>query len=279
MSDQTSIFGSEPNTATQPNQPNPAGSNPAGALTDATQVATLLSSIKNERGEQKYHSLDAALEGLRNAQEFIPSLRQQAAEKDAEIERLRVQAERAVELERTLEALTNQPDQRPNTTAPALDESALAALVNRTLTQREQQALAQANLSAVVQTFQTKFGAEAEAKFYGKASELGMSKEEVNALAAKSPKAVLTMLGVNDQSAFKPNQPTTTTGTVNTAAYTPTPETFIGRNPKPVIVGATYQDINESMQRAKKMVEELHAQGKEVHDLTNPKTYFQFFKS
>ena len=206
-------------------------------------------------------------------------MRTQLTEREQEIERLRVQAERAAELERTIAALSNQPANPPATPAVQLDESALADLVERQLTQREKQAQAQANLSTVVTTLRNQFGDKAEAEFYGKASELGMSKEEINALAAKSPTAVLTMLGVKQQSASKPNQPFTTTSTVNTAAYTPQPETFIGRNPKPVIVGATTQDINESMQRAKKMVEELHAQGKEVHDLTNPKTYFQFFKS
>ena len=277
MADQPSIFGNDnQQPATQPNA-NPAGSNPAGAQPDANQVATLLSSILNERGEQKYSTIEAALEGLRNAQEFIPNLRTQLTEREREIERLRVEAERAAELERTLAALSTQPPQVPNTPAPVLDESVVAEQVNRLLTQREKQAQAQANLTTVVETFRTQFGTDAEAKFYGKASELGMSKEEVNALAAKSPKAVLTMLGVTQQSAPKPNQPLINTGSFNSAAHTPNAQTYIGRNPNGVIVGATNQDIQMSMDRAKKMVEELHAQGKEVHDLTNPKVYFKLF--
>lgn len=277
MSDQTSIFGNTNNQATQPNQNTPTGGNPVGAQPDANQVATLLSSIKNERGEQKYASLEDALNGLKHAQEFIPSLRQQTAEKDAEIERLRVQAERAAELERTLASLTNQPAAKQETPAPALDESALAEIVNRQLTQREQQALALQNINSVKETLQSVFGADAETKFYGAAKEMGMSVEEINALAAKSPKAVFNMLGVKQQSANKPNQPLITPSSVNSAAYAPTPESFIGRNPKPVIVGATTQDINESMQRAKKMAQELEAKGMSVHDLTNPKVYAQYF--
>jgi hypothetical protein len=274
MADQ-SIFGNENNTATQPNTQQ-TDSTQSNAQAN-TELATLLSSIKNERGEQKYATVEAALDGLRNAQEFIPNLRIQLTEREQEIERLRVQAERAAELERTITELTANRQQEQNTSAPVLDESLVADLVNRTLTQREKQALAQANVATVVSTLQSVFGTDAESKFYGKAQELGLSKEEANALAAKSPKAVLTMLGVTQAATNKQNQSNPTSGTVNTEAFTPNNETFVGRNSKQVIVGATSQDIKESFDRAKKMTEELHAKGMSVYDFTDPKTYFKHF--
>lgn len=274
MTDQSSIFGNT-NSSTQTNQQTDSTQSNAQANTD---IATLLSSIKNERGEQKYADLPSALEGLRNAQEFIPNLRTQLTEKEQEIERLRAAAERAAELERTISELTANQNQGQNTSAPVLDESVVADLVNRTLTQREQQALAQANLAKVTSTLQSVFGSDAEAKFYGKAKELGMSVQEINALAAKSPAAVLTMLGVSQAANNTQTQSKPTTGTVNTAAFTPNNESFIGRNTKQVIVGATSQDIAESFDRAKKMTEELHNKGMSVYDLTDPKQYFKFFK-
>lgn len=274
MSDQTSIFGNDP--ATQPNQ-NPDAPAAPGAQPN-TDFAHLLSSIKNERGEQKYATLQDALIGLKNAQEFIPTLQATQAQKDAEIERLRAEAERVAELERTVAALTSQPPQAP-TSAPVLDENKLADLVNRTLTQREQQALAQANIQTVVTTLQQSFGADADKKFYGKGAEMGMSREEMNALAAKSPKAVLTMLGITQAAQpNKPNNPSPTPGTVNTSAFTPNEQTFVGRNPKPTLIGATTQDIQEASVRARAMVEELHAKGMSVHDLTDPKVYAKYFK-
>lgn len=272
MTDQSSIFGNT-NTSTQTNQQTDSNQSNAPANTD---IATLLSSIKNERGEQKYATLEAALDGLRNAQEFIPSLRTQLTEREQEIERLRVEAERAAELERTIAELTANQNQGQNTSAPAFDESKVADLVNRTLTQREQQALAQANLAKVTSTLQSVFGSDAETKFYGKAKDLGMSVAEINALAAKSPAAVLTMLGVN-QAANTQIQSNPTTGTVNTAAFTPNNESFIGRNTKPSLIGATSQDIRESFDRAKKMTEELHNKGMSVYDLTDPKVFFKHF--
>lgn len=279
MADQ-SIFGSENNQSTQTNNDNnQPGSNQAGAQNNQDPIATLLSAIKNERGEPKYATVEAALEGLRNAQEFIPTLRTQLSAKEQEVERLRVEAERAAELERTIEALTSQRNQDQGTPAPAFDENKLAELVNRTLSQREQQQKAQTNIQSVVETLRQSFGADAETKFYGKAEQLGMTKEEMNALAARSPAAVLAMLGVNQQAANRQHTPNVTTSTVNSAAYTPNQETFIGRNTVPTIVGATTADIKAASERAKKMVEELHAKGMSVHDLTDPKVYMKHFSS
>lgn len=272
MADQPSIF--EPNTSTQTT--NPAVSNTAGAPNTGNDIADLLSTIKNERGEQKYSSLAEALVGLKHAQEFIPTLKAEQLAKDAEIERLRKEAERVQTLEETITALTSQREQSQSTTAPVFDETKLADLVNQTLSQREQKAMQVANTQVVVSTLQQSFGADAEKKLYDKAAEMGMTMAEMNSLAARSPKAVLTMLGVT-QAAPKPNQ-TTTPGTVNTSAFTPQENSYVGRNPKQALVGATTEDVRESSARAKLMVEELHAKGMTVHDLSDPKVYAKYFK-
>lgn len=275
MADQPSIF-NESNPATQPTNP-PANPAPAGAQDNVNEFTTLLSSIKNERGEQKYATLADALVGLKNAQEFIPSLQAKQAEKDAEIERLRKEAERVHTLEETLAAFTSQRDeQRQPTAAPAFDEKQLADLVNRQLSQREQAVVAQQNIASVVSTLQQSFGADAEAKFYGKAQEMGMSKEEINTLASKNPKAVLAMLGVSNQ-ASKQTNTNIPPGSFNSSAYTPNEHSFVGRNPKQALVGATSQEVKESAERAKRMVDELHDKGMLMKDLSDPKVYAKFF--
>lgn len=274
MADQPNIFGSE-QQPTQAQQ-TPATPAQAGAPNNTQDFAHLLSSIKNERGEQKYSTLEAALEGLRNAQEYIPNLKAEQAAKDAEIERLRKEAERIATLEEAIAALTSQPP-HANTNAPVVDENKIADLVNRTLSQREQKQVADANVATVVSTLQQSFGADADKKFYDKGIELGMTREEMNALAARSPKAVFSMLGINPAAQPRPNNSSPTPGTVNTAAFTPTQQTFIGRNPNQTLVGATTQDIQKASERARLMVEELHAQGKSVHDLTDPKVYARYF--
>lgn len=272
MPDQTSIFESNQNPATQPNQ-NGGNTN----AQDSNDLAHLLVSIKNERGEQKYKSVEDALVGLRNAQEYIPTLTSQLSQKDMELKAAREEAARVAELERTIEALTSQNNGQPQTTAtPSISEDQIAELVNRTLTRKQQEDAAKANITSVVQTLQNQFGADAEKTYNEKATELGMTVAELNALAARNPKAVFKILGVS-QEAPKP-QSSSSSVSFNTDGFQPPQTSFIGRNTKTTLIGATTTDLNEETQRAKQMVDELHKQGKSISDLTNPKTYFKVFR-
>lgn len=271
MTDQSSIFKSN-ESATQP-QEQQAQAAPSAPAQDA--YADLLNAIVNERGERKYATLSDALHGLKSAQEYIPQLKADKEAKEQELVRLRKEAERAAELERTLEALTSQRNETAQHQSVALDESKLAEIVNRQLTLKEQKQLAASNIQTVVSTLQQSFGADAEKKLYGKAEEMGMSAEEMNSLAARSPKAVLTMLGITQAAPAQKYSPSQSSA--NTTAFEPHNESYIGRNPKGVLIGATTQDVTESFNRAKKMVEELEAKGMSVHDLSDPKTYNKVF--
>lgn len=274
MSDQTSIFKGTNSEETPPN--NQDGSNVPNTSTNQP-YADLLMAIKNERGEPKYKSVEEALKGLQNAQQHIPNLKQELEQRDAELARLRVETEKIKTLEETLQALTSQQNTPASTNAPVFDETRIAELVDRTLTQAQQKQLAQANQQTVAAALTQTFGAEAEKKFNEKAAELGVSVQEMNALAAKSPKAVLTMLGVSQQAAPSQRSVSPTNSTVNTSAFQPQTTSFVGRNTKQALVGATTQDVMQETHNARKMVDELHAQGKSVHDLTDPKVYFKLF--
>lgn len=275
MSDPTSIFDNKDGAPPQNQTPDSNGNaSPNAELTD------LLNGIKNERGEPKYKTLKDALVGLQHAQGYIPDLKKTLTDKDAEIERLRREAERVANLEEAVRNLTER-NSDTGSQPKSLSEQEIADLVSRsleqTLTQKEIRDKQKANLNTVVESLKSVHGDSAEAKYNEKAKELGMSIEEFNALAAKSPKIVLTALGVEankivQSTAFQRSS-------VNSDGLKPTPETFIGRNKVPTLVGATTQDLQQEAQRANKMVEELHAAGRSVHDLTDPKQYFKMFGS
>lgn len=278
MSDQdNSIF--EGGSDTQNNQQQNNNSD-AGKVTDAQDnsgFADLLSQIKNERGEPKYKNVQDALNGLLHAQTFISTLKNEQSQKDTELQRLREEAQRLQVLEETVARLTSTDLDKKDekTTQPELSEEKLAELVNKTLTKREQEILAKQNLKTVTTAFAEAFGTEAEKTFYGKASEVGLTRDEVNALAAKSPAAVFKMLGVSAPT--KPNNGSPTQGSINSSGLTPAQQTFLKRNDKTALVGATTQELQEASTNANKMVEELHKQGKTVHDLTDPRTYNKYF--
>ena len=256
---------------------NVEGVNPTGSTNNVTSdvTADLLNSIKNERGETKYKDVSSALNGLKNAQEFIPSLQKSLKEKEDEVASLRKQAERVAELERVIESLTTSNSVVPTANKP-VDEVDVASLVNKVLSEREQKQVAKTNTDVVVQAVKDAFGAEAEKVFYEKASQLGLSVAAFNALAAQSPKAVLTMLGIAEapskQSSFSP-----TSSSINSSGFVPNKETFITKNKKSINLGATSQDFANEAQAARNMVEELHSQGKTINDLTNPKVFFKHF--
>lgn len=275
MADQPSIFEGSQNSPPPEENQNTGGSNTPSSQ-NVDPIANLLGSIKNESGVQKYKTIEAALEALQHSQTYIPQLTAKLTERETELNTAREEAKRVAELERVVEELTRTGSNTPDTQKPAITEEAIAAIISKTLTRNQQEAVYQNNTESVVAAMRNAHGDKAETVFYDKAKELGMSVAEFNALAAKTPKAVLKLIGIEGAtpvSRTNVNQPS-----VNSGAFAPNQQTFIGRNLKPTLVGATSQDLMTESAAAKKMVEELHAQGKSVHDLSDPKVYNAFFK-
>jgi hypothetical protein len=274
VSDPTSIFDSNSSATPTP----PAGSNPAN-VSQPSAVDTMLLSIKNERGEPKYKSLEEALNALKHSQEYIPQLSQKITERERELDEARQAAAKVAQLEDVVRNLTQQSNPNANTTPQGMTAEQVAELVNSTLSRKQQEEIAQRNTSIVAQTVASKFGAEAEQKFYDKAEELGMTKQEFNALASKNPKAVLSLLGITDTAVPTPQGKQSTQVTaLNTAGFQPQNETLIGPNKVPTLIGATTKQLNEEAARSRAMVEELHASGKEIKDLVHPSVYFKVFQ-
>lgn len=272
MSDPTSIF----NSTTPPVTPDPnGGSNTPNAQIDPA-LTTMLMEIKNERGEPKYKTMQDAIIALKHSQDYIPQLNQKLNQANEELTTLKTAVGRMEELERTVQALTQRNEPGSTTPQQVVTEEQIAELVTKTLTRTQQETVAKANLKKVVDALSQKFGAEAEKVFYGKAGDLGMTAQEMNALAAKTPVAVLKLLGLeNTNTPANTGAPTTTT--VNTSGFQPTSNSLIGKNPKSALIGATTQELRQESDNARRMVEELHAQGKTIHDLTDPKVYFKHF--
>lgn len=272
MSEQTSLFGTNNEGETPPiNTPQTPASPDA--------VVTMLQSIKNEKGEPKYKTVEDALKALQHSQTYIPTLTDEKKRLEQELEEARLQSAKVSELEATVARMLSNSQNSSGNPAPAsIDESKIEELVNRTLTKTKAQEDAATNTKLVIQAVASKFGAKSEEVFYAKAAELGMSKAEINQLAATRPKAVLSLLGIQDTVVPNTSRQSTQATAINTSGLVPKTDTFIGRNKEPAIVGATTNQLNEENARSRKMVEELHAAGLSVHDLTDPKVYFKHFR-
>jgi len=174
----TSIFNQE--TAT-----------PAPEITPAPKEdpsATLLASILAEDGRQKYATVEDAIKSISHSQEHIRRLEQETAALNEEIARRKTAEEVLEEIKATkpVEA----------TPSPGIDYSQVESLVDQRLQATEQRKVASDNTSKVVSVMSEKFGDKAEEVFIKTAQDSGISVDQLNALAASSPMAVLKLVGV-----------------------------------------------------------------------------------
>lgn len=271
MSDQTTLFDNEQGAQTTSGISNLQNSQ----ITDAT-VANLLSSIKNENGGQKYKSLEEALKALQHSQTYIPELKAKLTEQEQKLNEANVVATQVTELRSVIENLTSNRQQLEGKQySQSMSEDEIAELVTKTLSRTQQVELAKKNVQEVADAVKAAHGDAAKEKYEQRARELGMTPSELDALSAKTPKAVLEMLGIKNeqrQQSFNPDP------SLNSAAFTQSQQsTTVGRNKTAALVGATTADLMAESKAAKQMVDEIHAKGMTVYDLTDPKVYFKQF--
>jgi hypothetical protein len=182
------------------NEPTPGATPPAENGNAAIQAnadlfVEKLLEIKREDGTPKYESVEAALDALKASQEHIRTIEAQNAE-------YKTKAQEAEELKATLERLKgNIVNQEKPAGSPApqggLSEEAAAQLFEQKLAERDLAKTMEGNLKQVNNQLIEKFGTAdvAGQKVKEKAAELGLSLEDLKALSAKTPKAVLALFG------------------------------------------------------------------------------------
>lgn len=264
MSDQSSIF------------PDQAATNQVSATqAPANPLDALLAGIKNEAGVQKYSTLEDALKALQHSQAYIPELANTLKAREAELATAKAEAAKVAELEKSVQLLLNPSAQAPAPPASkGMSQEDVAAIVNQTLTKKQAEDAAAANINSVVHSVRERFGDKAESTFYEKAAQLGLSKDAINQLAATSPTAALTLLGL-DKNVSNQRQP----GGFNTDGLKPSETSLVGRNKKSIMFGATGNDLKNESANVKAMITELDTHGLSIHDMTDPKNFFKYFSN
>lgn len=142
----------------------------------------------------------------------IAALAKGKAESDAYIERMKKQLEEATKelstrmtLEKFLEANKGRSeDNTGNQSKPdgdeqrSLDEATLLSKMEELLARRETQKTQESNLERTTRVLTEQFGDRYAQVVNHKAKELGMSGQELTALAAKSPVAFFQLIGVSE---------------------------------------------------------------------------------
>lgn len=212
MSNPSSVFNEQPDSST-----------PAQAPTIPTNpFADQLAGIKNEDGNQKYDTIDKALEGLTHAQGYIPQLQSTLNTKDEEIATLKAELDKRQSVEEVVSRIT-QPKEAPivaEATTPAaqgFSQEDVAKLVQQELTKNQQVSTAQSNVQKVSDNLTSKFGAGVSDVIAQKAKELNTTSANLEQLASQSPEMVLALFNSAPQGTVSP-----TTGSVNIPHSKPT---------------------------------------------------------
>lgn len=249
MADQPNVFDVSPAITQEPAQSNPAPS-------DAS-YADLLSGIVNESGKPKYDSVPKALEGLANAQQYIPQLKTALDQKEAELLALKAKLAEQASVEEIVARLTAQQQQAPAQDTPpqasGLDEQAVVNLVKNVLNQTKQQESAVSNTLKVQEALTSKFGDKTIEVLEAKARELGTTRQELGQLASQNPALVLALFGTTANRAATP-----TIGSVNIpSSYSPE-RAPLEKPSKSLLSGATSKEQAEFMRKIKEDVYARH---------------------
>lgn len=249
MTDQSNVFDAPVNQ----NQDQQQQTQSAPSLEAYNQ---LLASIKNEQGTQKYDSLPKALEGLANAQQYIPQLKTELQQKEAELAELRNKLAQQASIEDVVSRLTAKQAQtqvESPTQASGLDEKAVLELLERQIAQRESASRASANAQTVHEALASKYGDKAQDVVAAKAQELGTTPQELGKLAAQNPKLVLGLFNTSTPSGPKP-----TVNGLNTSGFQQAPQQPLERPSKSLLRGATSKEQAEFMRKIKEQVYARH---------------------
>jgi hypothetical protein len=142
---------------------------------------------------KKYKTIEDLARSRLEADKFIETLKGEAAELRQHL------AERA-RIEELLDRLDAQKDDRlpgddnQNSQAKAGASPDIEQLIETKLTRREQERARQDNLNRVRTELEKLFGANYSERIEAKRIELGFSREEMNEIAGRSPKALLQLV-------------------------------------------------------------------------------------
>ena len=243
------------------------------------QYMSLLGEIKNEKGEQKYKTIEEALKALQHSQEYIPSLHKKLDSLQEEKNSLEKNYDRVLGIEEKLNLLLNRDNTDDNSVDKNVDDSnqdksfdidQIENIIERRLLQREQRTKEENNIKKVSDTLATLYQKDAYKVISDKATELGMSVDDIKTLAAKSPNAVFKMLGLKEN-----NSAINVTSSYRSESLKSIDNSEIRKNAERL--DTTSKTVDE-LKRSRIMVDQLKENGLSVDDLTDPRNYSKYFR-
>ena len=194
---------------TQPN-PKPVETPPTS---QPDPFADKLMAIKNENGEPKYKTGEAALEALQASQQFIETLKTEKQGVLTDLEKAKAELAKMGNIDDFVKRIA--PNAEPEPTKPtseksqSLSEEEITKLLETALSKREQESRAKANLDSVIVEVSKTHGDKAASVIAQRAKDLQTTPEALRELAKTNPTMALTLLNVKVQPSAQPSRSTT----------------------------------------------------------------------
>ena len=167
---------------------------------------------------KKYSSAEEALRSVPHAQEHIKTLEAEMAQLKEELTTRKTTQELLDEIKSGVKPAEN------TTQEVGLNQDNVMELVNQTLKQNEQKKVAETNASQVANSFNEKYGANAESVYNSLAKDLNLTPQKLNELAATSPNLVLRLADLEPSVQTSVSRPTSSVNTEALAANKPKAE-------------------------------------------------------
>lgn len=242
---QEDLFGEEVNNGTPAPQPKPAD--------NQDLLLTKLMEIKNPDGQPKYDSFEKAIDALAHSQQYIPSIKAELEQKDAELAELKAKQESSGNVEdivnKLLEAQKNIETPATIQEAPMFDESKVATIVRREQENLAKEAVLKQNTERVQTELTKHFGDNAKQEIAKVASKIGISTERLGQLASEAPDLVLGHFNIESKQTLNPTIPE-----VNTSRFQESKPNELAPPTKSLLSGATEQEQKEYMRKIKEDV-------------------------
>jgi YesN/AraC family two-component response regulator len=229
---------------------------PPVAPTNGTppDYSAYLGLIRNENGEQKYSSIEKALEALAHTQSFIPHIKTENETLKAQLAELQTKVKSQETIEEAIARIAAQKESREShpSAASGLDEQAVATIFQQLLERKEVEKTVSSNRELVSKALTQKFGDKVQEAIAAKAQELGMSTKDLGDLASRAPQAALQLFNTG-----APKGATPTASSYSTP-LSPAPEDEIKRPEKSLLMGATHKEQADFMRRIREASEKKH---------------------
>lgn len=226
--------------------------NPEPKADNTDPLVTKLMEIKNEDGQQKYATVEVALDALANSQQYIPTLKTEKEALEKELAELRAKQESQGNVEDVVNKLLEQRDtaNAADQQAPAgLNEDSVAEIVRKQLEADKAQAQIQLNANKVTEALEAQFGEKAREEIARKATELGTTPQALGELATQSPDLVISLF---KQAGSAPVNPTASSQ--STSQFRSEPKVELEKPAKSLLSGATAKEQQEYMAKVKAKV-------------------------